>query len=71
MRLKYLSLCLLGLSISGCSQHVIKSNTHNNLALSEQATQGLNALFENSSYDLKGQFSIQTDLKFEQEEKQQ
>ena len=56
MRLKYLSLCLLGLSISGCSQHVIKSNTHNNLALSEQATQGLNALFENSSYDLKGQF---------------
>ena len=67
MRFKYLSLCLFALSMSGCTQHVIKSNSVKNLALSEQATQGLNALFEHSSYDMKGQFSIQTDLKFQQD----
>ena len=67
MRLKYITLCLLGLSISGCAQHVIKTN-QSDQTLGQQATQGLNAMFENSSYDMKGQFSIQTDIQFESEQ---
>ena len=50
MRLKYITLCLLGLSISGCTQHVIKSNASSDQQLGQQATQGLNAMFENASY---------------------
>ena len=65
MRLKYITLCLLGLSISGCTQHVIKTNTSDQ-SLGQQATQGLNAMFENANYDMKGQFSIQTDIEFDQ-----
>ena len=64
MRLKYITLCLLGLSISGCTQHVIKSNAFSDQQLGQQATQGLNAMFENASYDFKGQFSIQSDFNF-------
>ncbi|QEK34654.1 hypothetical protein [Acinetobacter johnsonii] len=64
MRLKYITLCLLGLSISGCTQHVIKSNASSDQQLGQQATHGLNAMFENSSYDFKGQFSIQSDFNF-------
>ncbi|MCV2451347.1 hypothetical protein [Acinetobacter johnsonii] len=64
MRLKYITLCLLGLSISGCTQHVIKSNASSDQQLGQQATQGLNAMFENASYDFKGQFSIQSDFNF-------
>lgn len=65
MRLKYLTLCLLGLSISGCTQHVIKSNVSAEQQLGQQATNGLNAMFENASYDFKGQFSIQSDFNFD------
>ncbi|WP_180118338.1 hypothetical protein [Acinetobacter sp. YH12096] len=65
MRLKYITLCLLGLSITGCAQHVIKTNSTDQ-SLGQQATQGLNAMFENASYDMKGQFSIQTDLQFDE-----
>ncbi|RZN87345.1 hypothetical protein [Acinetobacter johnsonii] len=64
MRLKYITLCLLGLSISGCTQHVIKSNASSDQQLGQQATHGLNAMFENASYDFKGQFSIQSDFNF-------
>ena len=64
MRLKYITLCLLGLSISGCTQHVIKSNASLDQQLGQQATHGLNAMFENASYDFKGQFSIQSDFNF-------
>jgi hypothetical protein len=65
MRLKYITLCLLGLSITGCAQHVIKTNSTDQ-SLGQQATQGLNAMFENASYDMKGQFSIQTDIQFDE-----
>ena len=54
----------MGLSISGCTQHVIKSNASSDQQLGQQATQGLNAMFENASYDFKGQFSIQSDFNF-------
>ena len=64
MRLKYITLCLLGLSISGCTQHVIKSNASSDQQLGQQARHGLNAMFENASYDFKGQFSIQSDFNF-------
>ena len=67
MRLKYITLCLLGLSISGCTQHVIKTN-QSGQTLAQQASHGLNAMFENASYDMKGQFSIQTDIQFESEQ---
>lgn len=67
MRLKYITLCLLGLSISGCAQHVIKTN-QSDQTLAQQASHGLNAMFENASYDMKGQFSIQTDIQFESEQ---
>ncbi len=35
MRLKYITLCLLGLSISGCTQHVIKSNASSDQQLGQ------------------------------------
>ena len=62
MRLKYLTLCLLGLSLSACTQHVIKSTSATEQALGERAAAGMNAVFETSSYDVNGQFSIQAQL---------
>ncbi|WP_353142960.1 hypothetical protein [Acinetobacter pragensis] len=61
MRLKYLTFCLLGLSLSACTQHVIKS-TPASEGLGERAAQGINAMLETSSYDVKGQFSVQVPL---------
>lgn len=59
MRLKYLTLCVLGLSLSACSQHVIKSTAGQQQPLGERASSALNAVFETSSYDMQGQLSIQ------------
>lgn len=63
MRLKYLTLCLLGLSLSACTQHVIKSTASTPQLLGERASSGINAIFDTSSYDVSGQFSIQSQLK--------
>nr|MBP8099013.1 hypothetical protein [Acinetobacter sp.] len=63
MRLKYLTLCLLGLSLSACTQHVIKSTASTPQLLGERASSGMNAIFDTSSYDVSGQFSIQSQLK--------
>ncbi|CAM2938296.1 hypothetical protein [Acinetobacter celticus] len=63
MRLKYLTLCLLGLSLSACTQHVIKSTASTPQLLGERASNGINAIFDTSSYDVSGQFSIQSQLK--------
>ncbi|ENX38142.1 hypothetical protein [Acinetobacter sp. NIPH 2100] len=57
MRLKYLTLCLMGLSLSACSQHVIKTNSATN-NLEQKAINSLNAMYEYPSYDYRGKFNI-------------
>ena len=55
MRLKYLSLCLLGLSLSGCAQHVTKSNSiAQNQSTAQRAIQGINAIYEYPNFDYRG-----------------
>lgn len=61
MRLKYLTLCLFGLSISGCSQHVIKTNSSSS-SLEQKAINSINAMYEYPSYDYRGKFNIHVDL---------
>ncbi|PKF36912.1 hypothetical protein [Acinetobacter proteolyticus] len=57
MRLKYLTLCLMGLSLSACSQHVIKTNTAST-NLEQKAINSINAMYEYPSYDYRGKFNI-------------
>lgn len=57
MRIKYLTLCLMGLSLSACSQHVIKTNSASN-NLEQKAINSLNAMYEYPSYDYRGKFNI-------------
>ncbi|RZF56987.1 hypothetical protein EXE30_01655 [Acinetobacter halotolerans] len=57
MRLKYLTLCLLGLSLSACSQHVIKTNT-STAGLEQKAINSINAMYEYPSYDYRGKFNV-------------
>lgn len=59
MKIKYLSLCLLSLSLAACSQHVVKPNTSNAGQLDQRAVNGLNAMFETSSFDIRGKLAIQ------------
>lgn len=59
MRLKYISLCLLGLSFGGCTQHVIKSTTTH--TLDQRAAHAVNAVFEYPSYDYNGTFKFDLD----------
>ena len=61
MRLKYLTLCVLGLSLSACSQHVIKTNV-GSASLEQKAINSLNAMYEYPSYDYKGKFNVHVDL---------
>lgn len=61
MRLKYLTLCLFGLSILGCSQHVIKTNSSSS-SLEQKAINSINAMYEYPSYDYRGKFNIHVDL---------
>ncbi|MGK5735856.1 hypothetical protein [Acinetobacter junii] len=61
MRLKYLTLCLFGLGISGCSQHVIKTNSSSS-SLEQKAINSINAMYEYPSYDYRGKFNIHVDL---------
>ena len=64
MRLKQLTLCLLGLSLSACSSHMLKSNAANsNLDASQRAIQGINAIYEYPSFDYRGQVKVQMDQK--------
>ncbi|MCU4640228.1 hypothetical protein [Acinetobacter courvalinii] len=60
MRLKYLTLCLMGLSLSACSQHVIKTNPAT-VNLEQKAVNSLNAIYEYPSYDYRGKFNIHVD----------
>lgn len=61
MRLKYLTLCLLGLGLSACSQHVIKTNSASQ-NLEQKAINSLNAMYEYPSYDYRGKFKVHVDL---------
>lgn len=62
MRLKYLSLCLLGLSLSACSSHVIKTNTSPANSIEQRAANGVNAMYEYPSYDYNGRFNVALDI---------
>ncbi|ENV10384.1 hypothetical protein F966_01563 [Acinetobacter higginsii] len=57
MSIKYLTLCLMGLSLSACSQHVIKTNTAST-NLEQKAINSINAMYEYPSYDYRGKFNI-------------
>lgn len=61
MRLKYLTLCVLGFSLSACSQHVIKTNSGSQ-NLEQKAINSLNAMYEYPSYDYRGKFKVHVDL---------
>lgn len=59
MKLKYLSLCVLGLSFSGCSSHVIKSNSlTQNQSASERAIQAMNAIYAYPDFDYRGEVKL-------------
>ena len=62
MRLKYLSLCLLSLSFLGCTQHAIQESKKESPLLEQRAANGLNAIFETSSFDYNGDFKLKTTL---------
>ncbi len=60
MRLKYLSLCLFGLSLSGCAQHVTKSNPiDQNQNMAQRAIQGINAIYAYPSFDFRGGLKLE------------
>ncbi|MBO6151272.1 MAG: hypothetical protein J6O15_01525 [Acinetobacter sp.] len=59
MQIRYLTLCLMALSLSTCSQHVIKSNANTGQSLEQKAVTGLNAMFETSGYDYQGKLNFQ------------
>ena len=61
MRLKYLTLCVLGFSLSACSQHVIKTNSAT-ANLEQKAVNSINAMYEYPSYDYRGKFNVHVDL---------
>ncbi|AWL27942.1 hypothetical protein DJ533_04745 [Acinetobacter defluvii] len=59
MRLKYLSLSLLSLSLAACSSHVIKTNpAHSSLDQAQRASKALNAVYEYPSFDYSGQVKV-------------
>ena len=49
----------MALSLSACSQHVIKSNANTGQSLEQKAVTGLNAMFETSGYDYQGKLNFQ------------
>src|SRR5574344_1613008 len=62
IQLKYLSLCLFSLAATGCSQHVIKTNSNQTASIEQKAITGLNAIFETPSYDFQGKLRVQSNL---------
>lgn len=59
MHLKYLSLCLFGFGLFGCSQHIVQNTNKNSALVNQRAIHGLNAIYETNSFDFKGQILIQ------------
>ncbi len=58
MRLKKLTLCLLGLSLSACSTVMHNNQSAAVSGLDQKAAQGLNAMYTSPSYDFNGQFKF-------------
>lgn len=58
MRLKKLTLCLLGLSLSACSTVMHNNQSTAVSGLDQKAAQGLNAMYTSPSYDFNGQFKF-------------
>lgn len=58
MRLKQLTMCLLGLGLSACSTYSINQHANTAASLDSRAVQGLNAMYTSPSYDFNGQFDI-------------
>lgn len=58
MRLKQLTMCLLGLGLSACSTYSINQHSNTSAGLDDRAVQGLNAMYTYPSYDFNGQFDI-------------
>ncbi|OTG97353.1 hypothetical protein B9T24_04330 [Acinetobacter sp. ANC 4654] len=52
----------MALSLSACSQHVIKSNANTGQSLEQKAVTGLNAMFETSGYDYQGKLNFHANL---------
>lgn len=60
MKLKYLSLCLLGLTLGGCSSHVIKSNSiQSHSTTMQRVVDGVNAIYEYPEFDYRGDVTMQ------------
>ncbi|OTG88012.1 hypothetical protein B9T31_00345 [Acinetobacter sp. ANC 4558] len=60
MRLKYLSFCLLSLSLVGCAHHTVNNLKTSDFLLEQRAVNGLNAILETPSFDYKGEFLVQS-----------
>lgn len=58
MRLKQLTICLLGLSMAACSTYPINSHSNNAVKLDDRAVQGLNAMYNYPNYDFNGRFNV-------------
>lgn len=58
MRLKQLTMCLLGMSMAACSTYSINQHSNNGSSLDERAVQGLNAMYSYPSYDYNGKFKF-------------
>lgn len=50
------------LAATGCSQHVIKTNSNQTVSIEQKAITGLNAIFETPSYDFQGKLRVQSNL---------
>ena len=62
MRLKTLTLCLFGLSLSACSTYSIQSQSRTDASLDQKATTGLNAIYAYPSYDFNGRIKLSLDV---------
>lgn len=62
MRLKQLTMCLLGLGLSACSTYSVNQHSNTAASLDDRAVQGLNAMYSYPSYDFNGQFNIDFDI---------
>ncbi|AXY57963.1 hypothetical protein CDG60_16185 [Acinetobacter chinensis] len=59
MKLKYLTFSLFALSLTACSQHVIKSTQNKSATVEQDAVSAMNAMFETSGFDYRGKTTLQ------------
>ncbi|WP_353170163.1 hypothetical protein [Acinetobacter rudis] len=58
MRLKQLTMCLLGLSMAACSTYPISNHSNTSVNLDDRAVQGLNAMYNYPNYDFNGSLNV-------------